>query len=189
MRIWRPMNWNAKSVAANLPVVPICCSIIELIPARNLIHVTFVINHFHNLEVWKLIKEFTLEKCPINALSARNGKSNREPLFKFSTGKFRFRLKGQKTRHERTHTGERPFVCDRCGARFADTTNLQSHKRIHTGERPFVCDHCHKGFSQKQHLKVSDPYLVAILGHSVGHSASHFDLMALNPVLSLLIWE
>ena len=63
-----------------------------------------------------------------------------------------FKYASHVRRHERVHTGDRPFKCDVCEKSYTRSGSLCAHKRTHTGDRPFKCDVCEKSFTRSHHL-------------------------------------
>ncbi|XP_059047480.1 zinc finger protein GLIS3-like isoform X2 [Achroia grisella] len=75
--------------------------------------------------------------------------------------------------HVRTHTNERPHICNQCNKSFSRAENLKIHLRSHSGEKPYICpyDGCGKAYSNSsdrfKHTRthtVDKPYCCKVPG-------------------------
>jgi len=52
-------------------------------------------------------------------------------------------------KHNRIHTGEKPYKCNICNKSFNKKANLNTHNHIHTDEKPhiYIYNICNKRFN------------------------------------------
>jgi len=85
--------------------------------------------------------------------AAKKPKGKREFLCTVPNCGKKFSRTDELKRHNRIHTGDKPYKCDKCQRSFSRSDHLRTHTRTHTGEKPYECRHCIKAFARSDERK------------------------------------
>ena len=85
-----------------------------------------------------------------------------------------FERRNDLLRHNRSHTGEKPYQCEICKKKsFTTRGHMKTHMMMHSGETPYRCEICRKSCHSSSHLKIhmmshtgDKPYLCSLCDKS-----------------------
>jgi uncharacterized Zn-finger protein len=91
------------------------------------------------------------------------------------------------------------YCCDTCGYSTERRSDMTKHQRIHSGIKPFTCKTCNKSFTQSSHLKAHERvhsnarFICYLCGHSyrslrylLTHKTTHFQHLTTSEVKTLV---
>ncbi|XP_040294482.1 zinc finger protein 436-like [Bufo bufo] len=82
---------------------------------------------------------------------------------------------GRSVQFQRTYTGEKAFLCSKCGQYYSDKSALVKHQRIHMEEKPFSCSECDKCFNYKSQLIIHERIHTGEKPFSCSECGKHFN--------------
>ncbi|XP_035216482.1 zinc finger protein 761-like isoform X2 [Stegodyphus dumicola] len=104
------------------------------------------------------LKAHTLKNDKVNCISNASQNNQQKKIYVpnvYLCSKCGYRTKTAQmlTRHERTHTGERPFKCKDCSYSCCLSSQLLRHKRLHSGSKPYKCPYCKYVCNSQENLR------------------------------------